>query len=92
MIDQAAVAGVGTRGWVAVPDSALARITLATTHIIIGERNAATLTTAVLDAVSDLRSTRNRAMLAPLAKALSARKDSTSVELAQRAQALRDAA
>jgi tetratricopeptide (TPR) repeat protein len=72
-------------------DSALARITLATTHVITGERDAAALTTAALDAVSSLRSAHNRTLLAPLEQALSARKDSTSAELAQRAQALRAA-
>jgi hypothetical protein len=69
-------------------DSALARITLATTHVILGERDAAALTTAALEAVSSLRSAHNRTLLAPLEQALSARKDNTSVELAQRAQAL----
>jgi transcriptional regulator with XRE-family HTH domain len=69
-------------------DSALARITLATTHVILGERDAAALTTAALEAVSSLRSAHNRTLLAPLEQALSARKDNTSVDLAQRAQAL----
>jgi len=70
-------------------DSALARITLATTHVIMGDRRAGTLTTAALDAVDGLRSPRNRAMLAPLEQALAARKDSASVELARRARTVR---
>ena len=74
-------------------DSALARITLATTHVIMGDSRAHNLTVAVLDAVDPdqdgLRSPRNRAMLAPLEQALSARTDSTSADLAQRARELR---
>jgi hypothetical protein len=72
-------------------DSAHARITLATTHVIAGDSDAPKLTTAALDAVSELRSALNRVMLAPLVQALSARKDGTSVELAQRARSLRTA-
>jgi len=64
-------------------DSAPARITLATTHVIVGDSDAPKLVVAALDAVDGLRSARAYAMLAPLVKALSARKDSTSVELAR---------
>jgi len=70
-------------------DSAHARITLATTHVMTGDHDAVELTVAALDAVGELPSALARANLLPLVKALSARKDSTSVELAQRAKALR---
>jgi transcriptional regulator with XRE-family HTH domain len=70
-------------------DSAHARIALATTHVIAGDKDAPELTTEALDAVGELRSALNRRLLAPLETALAARKDSTSVELARRARALR---
>jgi len=75
----------------AVRDSAEARITLAQVHVIMGDRRAAPLTAEALDAVEAGRSPRNRAMLAPLEEALRDRGDSTSVDLAQRAGALRTA-
>ena len=70
-------------------DSAMARITLATTHALSGEPDAPRLAARALGAVAELRSLRTRAALAPLEKALAARKDSTYTELAQRVQALR---
>jgi hypothetical protein len=70
-------------------ESVYGQIALATTHTVAGERDAPTSTVAVMDAVAELRSVLVRADLAPLEKALAARKDSTSVELAQRARQLR---
>jgi len=70
-------------------DSAKARITLATANVIVGDSDAPKLVIAALDAVGELRSTRSRTLLAPLGKALEARGDSTSVELAQRVRVLR---
>jgi transcriptional regulator with XRE-family HTH domain len=70
-------------------ESAYARIALAATHAVAGELDTARTAVAAFDAVDELSSAFNRAMLAPLEQALAARKDSTSVELAQRARALR---
>jgi transcriptional regulator with XRE-family HTH domain len=70
---------------------AYARIALATTHTVVGDSDAPKLTVAALDAVKDLPSALARANLAPLEKALVRRKDSTSVDLAERARSLRTA-
>jgi ATP/maltotriose-dependent transcriptional regulator MalT len=47
-------------------DSAIARITLATTHAIAGERDTPRLAGAAIDAVSGLRSARGRVLLVSL--------------------------
>jgi transcriptional regulator with XRE-family HTH domain len=73
-------------------DCARARITLAVTHTIVGDMDAPAVAAAALDAVSELRSLRGRAMLAPLEAALAVRRDSACAELAQRARELRTVA
>jgi len=70
-------------------DWALARIRLATIHTVAGEPDGSHLASAALDVAEDLRSARGRAMLAPLGQALEARRDSTSMDLAQRVRVLR---
>lgn len=70
-------------------DGARALITLAVTHTIVGDLDAPTRAAAALDAVSELRSVRGRAMLAPLEAALAARRESECADLAQRARELR---
>jgi transcriptional regulator with XRE-family HTH domain len=72
-------------------DCARARITLAVTHTLAGDVDAPVVAAAALDAVSELRSVRGKAMLAPLEEALSARRDSACADLAQRARELRAA-
>jgi len=58
--------------------------------VIVGDSDAGRLTVAALDAVAELRSARGRRLLlAPMVEALEARKDGTSVDLAQRARELR---
>jgi len=63
-------------------------IRLATIHTAVGDSDAPKLVVAALDAVDGLRSARGRALLAPLGEALAARRDSTSVDLAQRVRDL----
>jgi transcriptional regulator with XRE-family HTH domain len=66
-------------------------VQLATIRAIAGDSSFEGAATSALDVVSEVRSVRARAMLAPLETALAARRDSTSRELAQRARALRTA-
>jgi hypothetical protein len=70
-------------------DSVLGRVTLAATHAVAGDSDAPRLAATAIDAVSELRSVRGRAMLAPLEQALAGRKGETYAELAQRARTLR---
>jgi hypothetical protein len=70
-------------------DSAYARITLATTHVIANEPDAVRLTTKAIDTVAGLRSPRGRLLLGPLERTLRARGSSTYTDLAERAARLR---
>jgi transcriptional regulator with XRE-family HTH domain len=84
-----ATTSIDTRPAAAEPYTINARITRVTAHVLAGERTAAETAAKVLDVVAEQRSLlRVRAALTPLAKALAARRDSTSVELAQRARQL----
>jgi len=67
-------------------------VQLATVRAVAGSSSADQLAADALDVVSRVRSARSRRMLAPPEKALAARKDSTSMDLAERARALRTAA
>jgi transcriptional regulator with XRE-family HTH domain len=68
---------------------ALALTRRATIHTVAGEPDAARLAQSAVDAVGELRLVRNRAQLLPLETALRGRRDSTSMDLAERARSLR---
>ena len=69
-------------------DGALSRITLAIVHVTTGERDASDLTARAVEAVEPLRSQRLRTRLQPLERALRTRRDSTSLDLAERTRSL----
>lgn len=84
-----AAASVATWGPGDLREAALAKVTLAVIHASAGEADTARLATAALDAVVGTNSVRGRAELAPLESALMRRGDSTGLELARWARAVR---
>ncbi len=71
------------------PVGVFAGILRATIHVQTGEPRGTTLAKAAIDATEGLRSARARERLAPLEQALSARRDSTSTDLAHLARTVR---
>jgi tetratricopeptide (TPR) repeat protein len=87
--EQYASTAVGAFGTADQRDAAPAVIRLAAINAIAGEPKTERLAQQAIAAVAAVPSMRARAMLLPLEQALAGRKDSTSVELAQRCRMLR---